>query len=162
MGNQVRARKMILKKERKQLQDFGWVGICISRKIVRVVFLTSVSVETTWSLEIVRALASLGGAKRDKREMVDVGSDTEMGLNWWGLKKEGLVVEEVERGESLVVNEDLMAISIAIFWAQRCRESKGSVFYLGSWKNVWLKDGYIWWRIVWWEIDGWKVRIFGQ
>lgn len=48
---------------------------------MRVVFLTSVSVETTWSLEIVRALASLGGAKRDKREMVDVGSDTEMGLN---------------------------------------------------------------------------------
>lgn len=133
MGNQVRARKMILKKEGKQLQDFGWVGIRISRKIVRVVFLTSVSVETTWSLEIVRALASLGGAKRDKREMVnvDVGSDTEMGLNGWGLKKEGLVVEEVERGESLVVNEDLMAISIAIFWAQRCRESKGECVLFG-------------------------------
>ena len=70
--------------------------------------LTSVREERIWSLG--RALASKGGVKTAKREIVvEVGKETEMGLNW-GLKKDGLDGEleaEGEAGrESLAVAEE--------------------------------------------------------
>lgn len=48
---------------------------------------TSVREETICSLEMLRALASLGGAKRANSEMVvDVGNATQARLSW-GLEK---------------------------------------------------------------------------
>lgn len=56
--------------------------------------------------------------KRAKREMVDVGSDTEVGLNL-GLREHLVVADSEGEGEGgregLGVAEALMAISTAIF-----------------------------------------------
>lgn len=79
--------------------------------------LTSVREETIWSLGRLRAFASTGGEIRANRDMlVDVGNETEVGLN---CRREETLgdeeeEEEEEEGERLGVAEARMANSIAI------------------------------------------------
>lgn len=98
--------------------------------------LTSVREETIWSLGRLRAFASTGGEIRANRDMlVDVGNETEVGLNCRREETLGDEEEEEEEGESLGVAEARMANSIAINATASSpseQDHRGFFFFLGG------------------------------